>query len=118
VKDAVTKIPQALLKVFSSVVEALPPTPTKFHYIFNLRDLARVCEGVCLATSDKVATEHAVARLFRNEATRVFCDRLATEADVLLVSKAITEVGATNEGKGRLRGGGQRPRGTERETVD
>ena len=91
VKGALVKVPPALLSVFSDVVLNLPPTPTKFHYIFNLRDLARVIEGCCLATTDKVTTEGAIARLFRNECTRVFCDRLATEADVALVSGKISE---------------------------
>ena len=91
VKSAVTKIPQALLAVFKEVVVSLPPTPTKFHYIFNLRDLSRVVEGCCLATTDKCGTQAAVARLFRNECTRVFCDRLATDADVAFVGGKISD---------------------------
>jgi len=89
VKEGISKIPKTLLKIFAEVVHNLPPTPTKFHYIFNLRDLARVTEGLCLSTVDKCRSEEDIARYFRNEATRVFCDRLATVADNELVSKTI-----------------------------
>ena len=44
-----------MLKLYNIIVEKMPPTPSKFHYIFNLRDLSRVYEGMCNATSDVIA---------------------------------------------------------------
>jgi dynein heavy chain len=95
-KEAVKKITKAMLEVFQFVVQSLPPTPAKFHYIFTLRDLSRVCEGVCLVVVDKFNDENAITRLFRNETMRVFCDRLATDADVTLVKAKIRDYVSSN----------------------
>ncbi|KAH8045935.1 dynein light chain binding protein [Aureococcus anophagefferens] len=71
--------------------KSLPPTPAKFHYIFNLRDLSRH-EGICLATPDTFDTSWSIVRLFRNEVQRIFCDRLVSEADLTLVEGKVSEL--------------------------
>jgi dynein heavy chain len=58
----------------------------KFHYIFNLRDLSRIYEGLCRSTLDKFNTKDSFIRLWRNEVTRVFVDRLITDEDKLLIT--------------------------------
>lgn len=57
IKGIVSKITTATLSLYYSVSEKLPRTPVKFHYIFNLRDLSRVYEGLTLATIDKFRTK-------------------------------------------------------------
>ncbi|TMW57276.1 hypothetical protein Poli38472_003201 [Pythium oligandrum] len=90
IKDTGMKMTEALLRFFEFTLERLPPTPSKFHYIFNLRDLGRVCEGICMATPDKFENSKGIVRLWRNEIKRVFCDRLTSESDQVLVDGAIT----------------------------
>eukprot|EP00965_Chrysotila_dentata_P111999 3703750-Pleurochrysis_carterae.AAC.3 len=70
------KLSKVSMDVFSAIVQTLPPTPAKFHYIFNLRDLSRITEGVMQATPDKCNAVADVVRLMRHELLRIFYDRL------------------------------------------
>ena len=92
VKTIAEKITPVLLELYSFVLEKLPPTPSKFHYIFNLRDLGRVCEGLCMATPDTLPTASSLVRLFRNEVFRIFCDRLTSVDDVETINVAMTRM--------------------------
>ncbi|CAM9103575.1 unnamed protein product [Discosporangium mesarthrocarpum] len=88
VKEAGSKVTDATLSLYKIIVDRLPPTPSKFHYIFNLRDLSRVYEGLCLATEDMFCDAQSFVRLWRNECLRVFGDRLFEE-DILMLDKEI-----------------------------
>lgn len=57
VRSIVPKITSATLSLYFSICEKLPRTPVKFHYIFNLRDLSRVYEGLTQITIDKFSTK-------------------------------------------------------------
>ena len=70
----------------------MPRTPVKFHYIFNLRDLSRIYEGLCRSTVDHFNTIETFVRLWRNEALRVFSDRLTTKEDRDLVEITLINV--------------------------
>ena len=70
----------------------LLPTPSKFHYIFNLRDISRIYEGLCLANPDHFERSEQIVRLWRNESLRVFHDRLVNESDKDYVSKLINRI--------------------------
>eukprot|EP00953_Heterococcus_sp_UTEX-ZZ885_P009237 5464-Heterococcus_DN1.PRE.2 len=94
-RTAAALCPQATLRLFSAAINKLPPTPSKFHYIFNLRDLSRVFEGLCLATEDCYTTELSIVRLWRNECLRVFGDRLLAEDAPLLASEIEAAVRGT-----------------------
>jgi len=85
-KSAAGKVTGLTLSLYNSLVEKLPPTPAKFHYIFNLRDLGRIYEGLTTVTPDTVTTEADVARLWRNECCRIFADRLVSDEDHAVVA--------------------------------
>lgn len=79
------------LSLYQNLVTSLPATPAKFHYIFNLRDLSRVYEGLCRATPEKFPTVDSVIRLWRNEIIRVFIDRMSDLQDKTFVNSLLEE---------------------------
>ncbi|XP_044296574.1 dynein axonemal heavy chain 10 isoform X1 [Varanus komodoensis] len=79
------KMTAATLALYQMIVHDLPPTPSKFHYIFNLRDLSRVYNGLVQTTPERFQTVTQMVRVWRNECLRVFHDRLINETDKALV---------------------------------
>lgn len=62
-------------------MQCLLPTPAKSHYIFNLRDFARVMRGVLLVPADRMTEPDKLIRLWIHEVYRVFNDRLTDDTD-------------------------------------
>jgi len=62
--------------VIQIVRKELLPTPSKFHYIFNIRDLSRITQGLLQSHPKFYPGMMQFIRLWRNETTRVLCDRL------------------------------------------
>jgi dynein heavy chain len=85
IKEIVPKITKLTLELYKLIVRDLPPTPSKFHYIFNLRDLSRIYNGLVLTTPERFQTASQFARVWRNEVMRVIYDRLITNEDKKLV---------------------------------
>ncbi|XP_075390744.1 dynein axonemal heavy chain 10 [Tenrec ecaudatus] len=83
------KLTFCTLKLYKTIVQELPPTPSKFHYIFNLRDLSRVYNGLVLTNPGRFQTVPQMVRVWRNECLRVFHDRLINETDKQLVQDHI-----------------------------
>eukprot|EP00798_Chlamydomonas_sp_ICE-L_P031818 gene31818-7022_t len=86
------KLTDVTLALYNYILEKLPPTPSRFHYVFNLRDLSRVYEGLLLSTPDKIKSAEGFLRLWRNECLRVFHDRLICAEDKQLVVHQLAEL--------------------------
>ena len=82
---------QATIDVYSKVSEELLPTPSKFHYTFNLRDISKVFQGVLMIRPRKCPDCETFARLWVHECQRIFYDRFINSEDQKWFKKMISD---------------------------
>lgn len=92
----VRNLTSATISLWRTMKDKMLPTPAKFHYIFNLRELSRVFQGILLTPTATVRTggyrceQHitkfegggsTLLRIWKHECERVFSDKLTTLKD-------------------------------------
>ena len=85
-------ITTATLDLYKTIVRDLPPTPSKFHYIFNLRDLSRIFSGLCITTASRFEKKEEFVRVWRNECLRVFHDRAINKVDKDFIQQNVSSL--------------------------
>ncbi|KAF5292010.1 hypothetical protein FQA39_LY14127 [Lamprigera yunnana] len=71
----------ATINVYTSVIMKMLPTPAKIHYLFNLRDISKIFQGLLRSHKDYQSTKNTILRLWLHECYRVFNDRLIDDKD-------------------------------------
>ena len=87
---------EASTAVYLQACEYLKPTPNKSHYLFNLRDLSRVIQGILLYNIKKdnshTNLNQRISRLCLHEICKVFFDRLVTDQDKTWLLNLLVQV--------------------------
>jgi dynein heavy chain len=74
-------IVRSTIGVYNLCMRDLRPTPAKMHYTFNLRDVAKVFQGMLMMHKSKIGSVPDALRIWIHECTRQFGDRLINTED-------------------------------------
>merc|ERR1711871_545204 len=100
--DVVNKLTSGTISLWKTMKDKMLPTPAKFHYIFNLRDLSRVFQGIMLTPTDTIKSGGylcekgkmkfpgggiTLLRIWKHECERVFSDKLTNLKDKAMYTK-------------------------------
>uniref|UniRef100_A0AAR5PYC5 AAA+ ATPase domain-containing protein n=1 Tax=Dendroctonus ponderosae TaxID=77166 RepID=A0AAR5PYC5_DENPD len=69
------------LEMYKAAIENLRPTPSKGHYVFNLRDFSRMIQGCAMLRKESAESKKTFAKIWVHEVLRVFYDRLIEHQD-------------------------------------
>lgn len=86
------QLTSATLELYTSVSSKMLPTPAKIHYLFNLRDISRVFQGLLRSHNEYHMSRIVMLRLWLHECFRVFSDRLVDHNDLGWFQQTINDI--------------------------
>lgn len=91
IRTQTTALAEATINLFHTLQEQFLPTPAKSHYVFNMRDISKVFQGLYMAEKDSYESKEQVIKLWGHEILRVFHDRLISESDQIKLKQILDE---------------------------
>lgn len=104
IKDVITNVTVMTVDLWSKVRAKMLPTPSRFHYIFNMRDLSRIFQGILHAPVEIYQGYRGqdmlilFIHLWRHECERVLSDKLTNYTDKQWVSDHMATIIASRLG--------------------
>ncbi|XP_030631579.1 dynein axonemal heavy chain 9 isoform X2 [Chanos chanos] len=78
---------QLALAFHQRVTATFLPTAIKFHYIFNLRDLSSIFQGILFCKSECLKTPQDLVKIYIHESNRVYRDKMVEDKDFAVFDK-------------------------------
>uniref|UniRef100_A0A8C4GZ62 Dynein heavy chain 9, axonemal n=1 Tax=Dicentrarchus labrax TaxID=13489 RepID=A0A8C4GZ62_DICLA len=78
---------QLALALHQRISSTFLPTAVKFHYIFNLRDLSNIFQGILFCTGECLKAPPDLLKIYLHESNRVYRDKLVEEQDFQVFDK-------------------------------
>lgn len=80
------------LNLHSRMSQVFLPTALKFHYVFNMRDLANIFQGMLFGNGETCPEPNQLIQLWVHEANRVYGDKLVEQEDIEAFDKLCLDV--------------------------
>ncbi|XP_076000722.1 dynein axonemal heavy chain 11 isoform X3 [Genypterus blacodes] len=93
VSRSVGTLIQAGICLHQKISQNFLPTAIRFHYIFNLRDLSNIFQGILFALPECIRYPVDLIHLWLHESSRVYSDKLMDEKDVEHFNKILFDTG-------------------------
>ncbi|XP_061919084.1 dynein axonemal heavy chain 11 isoform X5 [Entelurus aequoreus] len=87
VQKNIAAVVQATVILHHKMELGFLPTAIKFHYMFNMRDMSNIFQGLLFAKPESVKDSTDLALLWLHESCRVYSDRLVDVKDLQLFGK-------------------------------
>jgi len=90
IKEMSENLVSMTISIWDRIKTKMLPTPAKFHYLFNLRDLSRVFQGIfAIDVENTLDSAFTLLALWKHECMRVFSDKLVDKKDKAWFAKEI-----------------------------
>lgn len=86
------KLVAATRKLWTATKIKMLPTPAKFHYIFNLRDMSRITQGFINSSKDEIKAVPELIHMWTNECYRVLPDKFTNFEDISWFDNQIIQI--------------------------
>ncbi|CAF2718324.1 unnamed protein product [Rotaria sp. Silwood2] len=75
IQEIIPNIIKYTLQIYEDILRLFVPTPTKFYYIFSLRDPSRIIQSLLQTAPERFNTIKRFLRIWLHECIRIFSDR-------------------------------------------
>ena len=92
VQTALQDLINGTIDFYQTITEQLKPTPSHFYYVFTMRDISKVFQGMMMVKPATIKNVDVLSKLWVHELSRVFADKVQNKADKEFIGKLAAQL--------------------------